>query len=414
MTTLDWRSPRASAWWNKGLRLLPWIVALGIAAKAFRAVQNTILFPLIRGNFDGMPWSYNSAQTQLNWLTTGFNRRELYNTIVGLVGRGGMDPMVSSAVVFLAFYLVLTIVLIWAVAKRPRGLQQIALMAASITLLLRLASDPGRTDIAIGLCGLVAAWAARSGRWIAVAITISLALTVYETGLIYLAPMVCAIAWEQRAWRDINWRSVAPAAAIMAIGLIIYVISSRAQLDVFGLTRQLHAQFPDPRWADLAAYANLGGVRTIRTAQCINALDPKHWLQVGAGVFLMALFSVCLRPQRWRVTLVSVLVPFFFLITITTDTGRWTVLALASILALALTQPAEEDRRSIVSGLIFAALALVGFQLMVMKVGPTDVGLPIPSVHALDRYPSLLTLPFGESVTRCDPTWRQSIGLPPA
>lgn len=404
MTVMDWRSRL-----NGVARLMPWGLGIAMAAAAIGAVYPLVLHPLFAGVYDGDWWVYTAAQNQLNWFTTGFMRRELFNTLVELVNRSGADPNVASAIVYLFFYFAMAIVLIWSVARRKASLHQVALAAICVALLFRLSYEIGRSDIAVMLCGLLAAWAARSGRWAIAAFAVAVSLTVYETGMIFLAPLVCAIAWEQRAWRDLRWRSVAAAAAITVVGLGLYVVGAKAQLDVHALSRQVHAQFPAaPELADLALYFNLAGLRTIKTTWCEIPLDPKFGLQVIAGVLVLALLSVCLRPKRWRVTLACVLVPYVFMCVVATDIGRWAVFGVASILALALTQPAEEDR----AAWKFAAIAFLGFPLMTVNLASGGQYAPIPLVNSLDRYYRLKTPPAYLALNTCDPGWRQFLGLP--
>jgi hypothetical protein len=405
---VDWVASPKGRWWEAFVRLFPWIVAAAMVAKAIRSVYPRLLEPLMTGTFNGDLWIYTAAQNQLDWFTTGFMRRELFNTFVGLVGLTGADAMLSSALVFLFFYFMLAIALTWFVARRRPSPHQVALATICIALLFRLSFDVGRSDSAVMLCGLLAAWASRAGRWAVASTAVVVALTIHETGMIFLAPLVCAIVWEQRAWRDIPWRSVGAAAAIMAVGLGLYLISAKAQLDVHGIARHVHEQFADPTWADMAVYFNVAGFRTIQTTWCEIPLDPKFGLKVLAGVSLLALLSVTLRRKRWRVTLLAVLIPFLFMCAIATDVGRWAMLGVASILALAVTQPAEEDRVA----WAFSAVALLAFPLMTKTLGAAGELTPVPWLHRLDRYPGLYTPPANILLDICDPGWRAFLGLP--
>jgi hypothetical protein len=295
MTISDWRLPQKAAWWDKLVRFLPWVLALGMAAKAVRHVYEPLLKPLFLGEYVGDLWIYTAAQNQLNWFTTGLMRRELYNTFVGLAGLMGADAMISNAVVFLIFYFMLAAALIWAVARRKGSVHLIALAAMSVVIFYRLSFDVGRSDVAVMLCGLLAAWAARSGRWAVSAAAVSIALAIHETGMIFLAPVVCAIVWEKQAWRDIDWRSIGAAAAVMAVGLGFYVLCSRAQVDVHAAAMHVHTQFAHfeaLNWADLASYFNLISFRTIETTWCEIPKNPQVRI-AGSGRRLPADAAVC-------------------------------------------------------------------------------------------------------------------------
>jgi hypothetical protein len=132
-------------------------------------------------------------------------------------------------------------------------------------------------------------------------------------------------------------------------------------------------------------------------------------LQVLAGVFLLTLLSVTLRPKRWRVTLICVLIPFLFISAVATDVGRWAVLGVASILILALTQPQEEDHFS----WIFTAIALLAFPLMTKGLGSGGgEASPIPRINYLQRYPAFYTPPADILLDICDPGWKDLLNLP--
>lgn len=153
IVTTDWRLPSKVSWLGKLVRFLPWVLALGMAAKAVRHVYEPLLKPLYLGEYVGDLWIYTAAQNQLNWFTTGLMRRELYNTFVGLAGLAGADAMISNAVVFLIFYFMLAGVLIFAVARRAPSVHLIAMAAMCVVVFYRLSFDVGRSDVAVMLCG---------------------------------------------------------------------------------------------------------------------------------------------------------------------------------------------------------------------------------------------------------------------
>jgi len=371
-----------------------------------------LLFPLAvgwaRGHFEQAIWSYNGASIGLSWFDTGFARRELEATLIRLVTA---DPMVGGALFHALAYTALAALAFAATLRAPiADRQRLAVGAVFLAALFRVGADVGRADPAVMICGFVAAWAARGGRWPLAALALTVALAFHETGLIVLAPLAAGVAFEHRAWRHSGRASRALGLALAGLGLAAYVLALQARPDVAAAARAVHARFPDPSMADLSVYYTLSGPRGVASILCQQRLDGTYPAKILKGVGLIVLCAAGLRPRRWRTTLLATLPPFLFLSAIAVDVARWTVFAAFAIAVMATMEPAADappkppSRRN-------AALALAAAALMMVGVGfvePLDPAPVIPNALLGGRAPTLNAL---GRASYCDPGWRAFLGL---
>jgi hypothetical protein len=347
-------------------------------------------------------WTYAAGQNQLTWFNTGFARRELQGTIQAFLSA---DPMIATAEFHLLTFPALAAVVIWLLARRGVSLQAFAIGAVSTAVLVRVGWDVGRSDPIVMLLGLSALWAVRNGRWAVAAAALGVSLTFHESGLIFLGPLCAAAAWESGSWRNWRSRSAALGAVVLGLALLAYLISARTQLDPVALDAQIHSKFPNPVMPDIAVYWNASGVRGLKVAQCVAAMDPNYWINVASGCALLTFAAVTLRPQRWRSTLAATMLPYLALDCIAIDVGRWAVFGVFGIAALALADPEPMQPRR---GTITALLIL---PLMVMPIAWRWFAAPVPLVDFTMQNVSYQTLGPVPQMYECDPNWRRYLGL---
>ena len=373
-----------------------------------------LIFPLAvgwaRGRFDDALWSYNGAAIALSWFETGFARRELEATLIRLVTP---DPMAGGALFHALTYTTVAALAFAAVLRAPAAdRQRAAIGAVFLAVLFRAGADVGRADLAVMICGFAAAWAAGAGRWAAAAAAIAVALAFHEAGLIVLAPVAAAVAFEHRSWRRARARAAWPAGlAVAALGLCAYALAWQARPDVAAAARAVHAKFADPSMADLSVYYSLSGPRGVASILCQQRLDGAYPGKILKGAGLIVLCAAGLRPRRWLITLLATLPAFLLLSAIAVDIGRWTVLAVFGIAVMAALAPAAEAPAR-PPAWVHPALALAAAALLVIGVGLVPELLdPAPAVPAPlfgGRPPALDAL---GRASACDPGWRRFLGL---
>jgi hypothetical protein len=272
---------------------------------------------------------------------SGFARRELIGTVASFLSP---EPMVATALFSFGCYVVLSAALIDLIAKSPSSIpRQLVLGAVMLAVLLRLSWDVGRSDSAVMICGVIAALSARQARWFLVAVALTVALAIHETGAIVLVPLVAAVAYRHGTWRELPGRPLAIIGAMLAADAALYVVSFRPIGDVQQVARHVHTLFLNPTYPDLSLYFTLAGSRGLRTAMCEIKADPSYPLQILAAVALLAILVCGLfqRRQAWLLALSLVwLIPLSL---VATDVGRWAVFAAFSLFTVALLEPAPAD-----------------------------------------------------------------------
>ena len=371
-----------------------------------------LFFPLAvgwaRGHFEHAVWSYNGASIALSYFETGFARRELEAT---LIRPFTTDPMVGGAAFHALAYAALAALAMAATLRAPMAdRQRLAVGAVFLAVLFRVGADVGRADPAVMVCGLVAAWAARAGRFGTAAAAIAVALALHEAGLIVLAPLVAGVAWENRAWRKAGRASRALGLAVAVLALAAYVLALLARPDVAAAARVVHAKFAEPDMADLSVYYTLSGSRGVASILCQQRLDGAYLGKVLKGAALIVLCTAGLRPRRWLTTLFAVLPPFLFLSAIAVDVARWTVFAAFAIAAMTTMEPAA-DAKSRPPAPLNSALAFLAAILMVAGVSFVDPLDPAPAVPNLMFGGRAMTLDALDRASYCDPGWRRFLGL---
>jgi hypothetical protein len=354
-------------------------------------------------------WSYNGASIALSYFDTGFARRELEGTLIRLFTA---DPMAGGLVFHLIACSVLVGLAVLATLKAPLpDRNRLAIGAVLLAVFAVVAVDVGRADPAIMTCGLVAAWGARSGRWIAAALALSVALAFHEAGFIAFAPMVACIAWESGSWRAGGMASRVIGLLVVIAALAGYAVAFGAHPDVQALGRKIHAEFVDPKLADLSAYYTLGGTRGLASILCQQRLDSEYVSKIVKGVALIGLLSFALRPRRRLITFAAALAPFLFLSAIALDVGRWAAFAAFSIAVMAMMNPGKGESGVPVLPAVNVLLAVAAAVLMMVRPQLIDLGDPLPVLPNFAASPGVRTFDPVAAATRCDPQWKSFIGL---
>jgi hypothetical protein len=351
-------------------------------------------------------WTYNAGQNAISWFDTGFARRELAGTILRLLS---LHPLIGTVWLWLGSMSALAAASAALCFRSSlRWGERLGLAATAFAVLLRLSFDVGRLDATIMVLGIGAAWAAREARWGLCATFLFVALLFHETGLIELLPLAVATAWASGAWR--RWRTPNAIAGltILVAGLALYILSFHPSVEVGAIGRRLHAEFPDPRYADQALFLNLAGGRALNFAQCLGRQVPIYRLEVVDGLLLCGIFAAGLQPTRWRLVLAATAGPLLALSTIAIDLGRWAVFgafgAFTISALLAGSSPTKGGRWAAI-GATLAACAL-----MAWHPRPVGAGTAIPAVE--DPVQEIwFPLAGALSFDGCDARWRDAIGV---
>jgi hypothetical protein len=372
------------------------------------AISLPLAIAMVPGRMDHAVWLNNGAFMALNYFDTGFARRELEGTLIRLFTR---DPLIGGVAFDVISCGALATLMFWATLRAPISHpQRAAIRLVFAAVLFRVAQDVGRADAAVMVCGLVGAWAAKSGRWMIVAITIAVALAFHETGFIVLAPLVAVVVFEHDAWRKGNRAGQIAALLIVAVALAAYAWTFHAPIDVRPIARKIHTEFRNPAWPDVNLYFNLSGARGLRTILCMRDMDDEYLSKVlkGFGVALAA--AIALRPKRLGLTMLATIPPFMFLSVIAIDVARWAVFAAfgAAVMAALDNGRGAKWEPQFVAPLLAAALAA----LLVLKTGMENLGDPMPVLGNF-QYSQRGVLPSsGATLDYCDPDWRMFLGLP--
>jgi hypothetical protein len=389
------------------IKAAAWVVVAVVAG--FYLVL-PILMGRLAGDLRHALWSYNGASIALSYADTGFARRELEGTLIRLFTP---EPMAGG----LAFHLIAcgVLVALAAFATLKAALPErnrLAIAAVLLAVLAIVAVDVGRADPAILACGVIAAWGARTGRWIVAAAALSVALAFHEAGFIVLVPMVACIAWDHRSWRDGGGASLIGGLLVVGAGLVAYALALGAHPDVQAVGRRIHAEFADPKLADLSVYYTLSGLRGLASILCQQRLDGEYLSKIVKGAALIALLAFALRPQRRLTTLFAALAPFLFLSAIALDLGRWAALAAFVVAAMAVMDGHGRGGTEVPplpgANLLLAVAAAL---LLMIRPQVIDLGDPLPIIpNFLYGHGSRTFSPL-DAAARCDPGWKPFIGL---
>lgn len=363
---------------------------------------NPLLKFLIEERRFGDSWRYNALSFGISYFDTGFARREMIGTIARLLSN---NILLGALIVHCTAIGILSVVALAALLLSPAdGLTKTICAGVMLAALVRLAPDVGRSDSAVMLCGAAAAWTARSGRWVIAAAFLSLALTIHETGLIVLAPIAAVAAYEGGKWRTSSRRSLIVGAVCLAISLGAYILAVRHPPDIATVGRLVHARF-NADGIDFITYLQLSGARGLRTVQCFRQLDHGYTMKMAKGVALIVGIIAAARPTRPLMSLAAVLPPYLFLSFIAVDVARWTVFAVYGVVVLALCKPSPQPPK------VWAAARLGAAALAALAIGaapasgnPYDPAPMVPPADAVQPN-------YYNAVDRCDPTWREAIGL---
>jgi hypothetical protein len=391
------------------------IVAGRLALPGFVAGYALVLlaYPLAQsiglGGFHYGYWTYNAGLASLSWFDTGFARRELQGTLLHpFTG----DPMARVAWFHIITYVMLTGAGIVLGFRKVQPLTtKLALSATFLAVLTHIATDVGRTDAIVMVCGLCAAWATREARWTIASGAMFIAQLFHETGPIVIGPIVVAVAYISGSWRQ--WRTpdaALGAALIVAMGAA-YLLSVHPHGDAATFARRLRIGTPELQVsADAAISVQMAGFRIVALSKCMNDNNPYYALRVACGIVLCALFTLGLMPRfRWIALLMS-LTPFIFLSLVAVDIGRWATFSAFSLFTLASTTAAETSTDG--NRPVGLALALAGAFLMAAFLRTSDVAPVMPAVEVfatLHGHPGATSM---AGYDLCNPGWRAEIGAP--
>ena len=364
------------------------------------------------------PLLYHAATLGFDYFEFGAVRRGLGGSIVHLLNA---NLLRATALFHVMSAAAVAASACWFFARlRRSALEQGAFGVLLVALMMRWAEDAGRTDMAVAALIGLAAVAMQNGRPVIACFCVAVGLEIHETSFVFGIPLLCGLCLEQQRWRRIPRPALLGGLAVLLAGLAVYVsLPLMPHADSLAMAALVRARLPAHEVVDWAVYFGLGGNRGVQTSLCQNAGDPTYYLHVLTGALVCFLFIGILRDRRAptvKAALAVSVVPFLFLSIVANDISRWAVLAafnvwlLCAATATPNAPPATRDRAAWLR-LALAVLVIPLIHPFTYRV-KTAIYTPTPAIDRLARdLGGPRTPPFATVLERCDPDWRNVLGL---
>lgn len=406
------RATPAGAWPATGLTLVLLLASMRWVASG--AAREDLLA-------DGSYMLYPAATLAFNYFEFGAVRRGLGGSLLHLTG---LDLRLATLVFHLvsAAALSVAIGLLFRRLEGPRWVRAVFAFTA-LALMLRWAEDAvGRTDLAIAALLAFATLAARSRRPGVAGLLVGTGLFIHETSVILGVPLLAALLIVQRsdpAGRASAFRPDAAAlAAVLAGCLAVYIgLMWLPHADTATMIAAVRAKFPPHRYVDWAIYFAVSDQRGVRTSLCQNATDPNFWLHLGSGLALIGLIAFALGRTLLhgrRALLLAAVPPYLFLAVVANDNARWITLACFNVWLVAAAAsrslPPVGLRRWPGAAAALALLLLTHPKATPWSPAPLFEASPLIE-RVARRLGGPVTSSFSDTLERCDPGWRDAVGL---
>lgn len=409
-------APSAGAWPAAGLAFVLLLASLRWVASS--AARDDLLG-------DGSYMLYPGATLAFNYFEFGAVRRGLGGSLLHLTG---LDLRIAT----LGFHVVSAAALAAAIGllfRRIEGSRWVraAFALTALALMARWAEDAvGRTDLAVAALLAFATLAVRAHRPVAAGLLVGSGLFIHETSMILGAPLLMALFVVQRGEADGRGRwhgrearlDAARLAGVLGACLALYIgMAWLPHADTATMIAAVRAKFPPHRFVDWAIYFAVSGNRGVRTSVCQNATDPNFWLHLGSGLLLIGVIAFALGrtlAHGRRALLFAAVPAYVFLAVAANDNARWITLACFNLWLVAAVA-SRNGVRAARHRPVGAAAALAFLLLTHPKAAPWS---PTPLFEAspfIERLVRKLGGPptptFAEALERCDPGWREAVGL---